>query len=176
MMHQNVDRAFGALACLRQRRACGITNTHARLAHYEQAPRGELFPAPPNGVKPQRGKTVKVLGFEVQSLVFDSAHVPMHPAEVERYFRDYSALHRFLVRRVRRPGAAPRRAVVYLHAWMVAGAKVVDSSFAARLSKQLECDVFNVQQVHHGERQIPESVYHGVHFFSADLSLSVEAI
>jgi hypothetical protein len=176
MMHEGVDHAFGALARLRQQRVKGVMNTHSLMAYYEGLPRAELFPAPPGRPRVTSGKHFQVLGVECQNLTFESAHAPLHPHEVDRYFGRFHALHRFLVRRVRRPGEAPRRAVVYLHAWMVAGAEFADSSFAAFLSKQLDCDVYNVQQVHHGERQIPGSVYHGVHFFSADLSLTFEAI
>jgi hypothetical protein len=176
MMHEGVDHAFGALAWLRQQRVKGITNTHPHMAYYEKLPRAELFPEPPARPRVTRGKKVKVLGVECENLTFESAHAPLHPHEVDRYFGRFHALHTFLVRRVRRPGEAPRRAVVYLHAWMVAGAELADSSFAALVSKQLDCDVYNVQQVHHGLRQIPGSIYHGVHFFSADLALTFEAI
>jgi hypothetical protein len=176
MMHEGVDHAFGALAWLRHQRVRGVLNTHERMAYYETLPRSELFPDPPRRIKPRREKPFKVLGVECENMWFDSPHAPLHPHEAARYFGDYSALHRFRVRRVRRPGEAPRRAAVYLHAWMVAAVEAADSSFAALLSKQLDCDVYNVEQVHHGRRQIPGSVYHGVHFFSADLAMTFEAM
>jgi hypothetical protein len=176
MMHESVDHAFGALAWLKQQRVRDIRNTHERMAFYETLPRSELWPAPPARIQPRRERAFKVLGVECQNMWFDSPHAPAHPHEVERYFGDHVSLHRFLVRRVRRPGEAPRRAAVYLHAWMVAGAEMADSSFAALLSRQLDCDVYNVEQVHHGRRQIPGSVYHGIHFFSADLAMTFEAM
>jgi hypothetical protein len=65
---------------------------------------------------------------------------------------------------------------VYLHAWMVQGAQLADASFAMLLSRQLDADVYNVQQVHHGCRQIPTSPYAGARFFSADVALTFEAV
>jgi hypothetical protein len=178
MMHESVDHAFGALAYLRQQRIRGLENSHPRMAYYERLPREVLFPDPDKPKPPRKGRSFKLLGVDCQNLVFESTHAPLHPDEIDRYFAEYSALHTFFVRRVRNTvsGEKPRRACVYLHAWMVAGAEIADASFAAVLSKQLDCDVFNIQQVHHGRRQIPRSIYHGVHFFSADLVMTFESI
>lgn len=175
MMHETVDHAIGALAWLRARRLRNIENTHARMAFYERVPRSALFPPPPAVHEPRRGRCYSVFRVDCENLVFDSPHVPLHPEEAARYL-SYSTLHRFFVRRLRRVGPPPRRAVVYLHAWMIPGAQAPDSAFAAMLSRKLDCDVYNVEQVHHGRRQVPYSPYHGLHFFTADMAFSFEAL
>jgi hypothetical protein len=177
-VHQSLDRAMGVLSYVKQRTIPRILNTHARMNFYERTARDQrelLFPAPRASTKPRSQNCLRMLGMECETLEFESLHEPLHPDEAERYFRAHSALQRFVVRRVRRPGAPPRRAAVYLHAWMVRGAQAADTSFSLLLSQRLDCDIFNVQQVHHGLRQIPGSPYDGAYFMSADVALTFEA-
>jgi hypothetical protein len=59
---------------------------------------------------------------------------------------------------------------------MVNGTQVADTSFAMLLSQQLNADVYNVEQIHHGKRRTPHSPFAGAHFFSADVALTFESM
>ncbi len=175
-MHENVDRFFGLLSWLKHQRSDRVANTHQRIRHYELSGRDELFPAPSRVAPLREGRKLQAFGMQVQTLVFPSTHAPLHPEEVPRYFRAHSALHRFRVRKVSVAGARPRRACIYLHPWMAEGAGVFDLGMSALLAKRLGCDVYNVEQVHHGRRRVRGSRYHGAHFFSADIARTVESL
>lgn len=175
-IHEHVDRLFGALSWLRQQRLDGIDNTHARMPYYEALPRGALFPAPP-AIQPlsvERGSSA--LGIECQTSIFPSVHEPLHPGEISSYYARQAALHRFRVRRVRRQGPRARRACIYLHPWMAEGIGTIDLGVAALIARKFACDVYNLEQAHHGRRRLTGSAFSGAHFFSADVARTFESL
>lgn len=172
-MSRSLDRAFGLVNYVKQRRIPAQVNTFGRMRFYEDVPRAELFPKPVPKALPRVVRSS--IRSRLTKLEFLSAHEPLHTSELDRY-RDCPELHRFVVRRFRRPGRPPKRAVVYLHAWMVDGAHLADSTFALWISQQLDADVFAVEQVHHGSRKMAISPYGGAHFFSADVAMTFESM
>lgn len=175
-MHEQVDRLFGVLSWLRQHRLDGVDNTHARMSHYETVPRAELFPSPPRVAPTSPPRTSSVFGVRSEMQVFPSAHVPLHPHEISRYFDSQAALHQFRVRTVRRRAGPVRRACIYLHPWMAEGTGWLDHGFAKLISQKLDSDVYSLEQVHHGLRQLPGSRFAGAHFFSADIARTFESL
>ncbi len=175
-MHEQVDRLFGVLSWLRHQRLDRVDNTHARMSHYERVPSASFFPAPPAVAPIAEKRGLLGLGADYETLVFPSAHVPLHPEELPRYFAEQRALHQFRVRRVRARGVPLRRACVYLHPWMAEGMGWVDLGFSKVLARTLDADVYNLEQVHHGRRRSPGARFAGAHFFSADVARTLESV
>lgn len=175
-LHIGIDKLFGFMARMQQLRVRDVEDTQHWLPLYEELPLAALFPAPELRPWAKKGRALQRAGLHIQSYLFKSAHLPLHPRKQERYRRRYEGLHLFRVCRYRKAGTRPRRAMIYLPPWMQPGSLLDDFYFGPLYARAFDCDVYCLQLAHHGRRQIPGSRYDGAHFVSANLVMTYEAI
>ncbi len=175
-LHIGIDKLFGFMARVQQLRVRGVEDTQHWMPLYQGAPLASLFPAPEARPWARKGRRLQRAGMHIQSYLFKSGHLPLHPRKIERYKRSYQSLHLFRVCRFRKSGTRPKRAMIYLPPWMQPGSLLDDLYFGPLYARALDCDVYCLQLAHHGQRQIPGSSYDGAHFVSANLAMTYEAI
>jgi hypothetical protein len=175
-MHAGLDRFFGLAMTLRQAQIRRLPDTSALLDVYLRSRKEELYPAPPPRPDRRVVRSFRLDRFEFEHTSFASAHEPLHPDARDRYQASHAPLHRFHVRSVRVRRRAARRALVYLHPWMLPGPLVNDYILAPRFAERLGCDVFALEHPHHGRRQLAGSPYGGALYLTSDLVMTAEAI
>lgn len=151
-------------------------DTSCDIDRYLGLPHDELFPAPERLPQVLRRPTYAMGNRVVEALSFASEHVCLCPKYRLRHDRDYAVNHTVHARWMR-PRTGPRRSLIlYVHGWLEPGPWVEETMLLPKFYRELGVDCAHVQLPFHGKRNPKGSLFHGEHFFTADLVRSLEAI
>lgn len=144
--------------------------------HYLGLPPDQLFPAPSRPPLVLRRPAYAVGNRVVEELTFPSEHVCLCPKYRLRHDRDYAANHTVYARWMH-PRTGPRRSLVlYVHGWLEPGPWIEETTLLPKMYRELDVDCAHIQLPFHGKRTPRGSLFHGEHYFTADLVRSLEAI
>lgn len=151
-------------------------DTTADVDRYLGLEAGELFPMPRQIPQVRRRPVYSTLNRVVEALSFSSEHVCLSPTYRLRHDRDYAVNHTVHARWMH-PRTGPRRSLLlYVHGWLEPGPWIEETTLLPKIYRELGVDCAHVQLPFHGKRNPRGSLFHGEHYFTADLVRSVEAI
>lgn len=151
-------------------------DTTADIDGYLDLSRDELFPAPQRLPQVSRRPTYSTFNRVVEALTFESEHVCLCPRYEARHLRDYAS-NQTVHARWMHPRSGPRRSLVlYVHGWLEPGPWIEETTLLPKIYRELGVDCAHIQLPFHGKRNPRGSLFHGEHFFTADLVRSLEAI
>lgn len=151
-------------------------DTTADLARYLDLSPGELFPEPQRVPSLLRRPVYSTRSRIVEALSFTSEHACVCPKYRLRHDRDYAANHTVHARWMH-PRQGPRRSLMlYVHGWLEPGPWIEETTLLPKVYRELDVDCAHIQLPFHGKRNPRGSLFHGEHYFTADLVRSLEAI